>query len=152
MHDISRPAKLLSVSLGITRTNNADTRQVMMIADILKHPVIKLPSGCPIAAQQRADLMGTVAIVKRRVPTCSWYCYNWSAGVNHCWRYCSLHRYRHQQWRSWLRHRSTSRKVAGSIPDGVIGIFYLHNPSGRTMALGSTQPITVISTRDVSWE
>jgi hypothetical protein len=27
-------------------------------------------------------------------------------------------------WRSWLRHRASSRKVAGSIPDGVIGIFY----------------------------
>ena len=26
-------------------------------------------------------------------------------------------------WRSWLRHCSTSRKVAGSIPDGVIGFF-----------------------------
>ena len=25
---------------------------------------------------------------------------------------------------SWLRHCATSRKVAGSIPDGVIGIFY----------------------------
>ena len=24
-------------------------------------------------------------------------------------------------WRSWLRHRATSPKVAGSIPDGVIG-------------------------------
>jgi len=40
------------------------------------------------------------------------------------------------QWRSWLRHCATSRKVAGSIPDGVIGIFHWHNPSGRTMALG----------------
>jgi hypothetical protein len=29
--------------------------------------------------------------------------------------------------------------VAGSIPDGVIGIFQWHNPSGRTTALGSTQ-------------
>jgi hypothetical protein len=28
------------------------------------------------------------------------------------------------QWRSWLRHCATSRKVAGSIPDGVIGIFH----------------------------
>jgi hypothetical protein len=27
-------------------------------------------------------------------------------------------------WRSWLRYCATSRKVAGSIPDGVIGIFY----------------------------
>jgi len=29
------------------------------------------------------------------------------------------------RWRSWLRHCSTSRKVAGSIPGGVIGIFYM---------------------------
>jgi hypothetical protein len=26
-------------------------------------------------------------------------------------------------WRRWLRHCATSRKFAGSIPDGVIGIF-----------------------------
>jgi hypothetical protein len=26
------------------------------------------------------------------------------------------------QWRSWLRHCATSQTVAGSIPDGVIGI------------------------------
>jgi hypothetical protein len=29
---------------------------------------------------------------------------------------------RSTRWRSWLRHCATSRKVAGSIPDGVIGI------------------------------
>ena len=28
------------------------------------------------------------------------------------------------RWRSWLRHCATSRKVAGSIPDGVTGIFH----------------------------
>ena len=39
----------------------------------------------------------------------------------------------------WLRCYATNRKVAGSIPDGVIGIFHGHNPSDRTMALGSTQ-------------
>jgi hypothetical protein len=33
------------------------------------------------------------------------------------------------RWRSWLRHCGTSRKVAGSILDGVIGIFHWHNPS-----------------------
>jgi hypothetical protein len=44
-------------------------------------------------------------------------------------------------WRSWLRHCSTSRKVAGSISDGVIGNFNSHNHFGRTMALGSTQPL-----------
>jgi hypothetical protein len=46
------------------------------------------------------------------------------------------------QWRSWLRHCDTSRKVAGSILEDVIGIFHWHNTCGRTMALGSTQPLT----------
>jgi hypothetical protein len=41
---------------------------------------------------------------------------------------------------------ATSQKVAGSIPDGVIGIFRWHNPSGRTVALGLTQPLTEMST------
>ena len=31
---------------------------------------------------------------------------------------------RDTRWHSWLRHCATSRKVAGSIPDGVIGIFH----------------------------
>jgi hypothetical protein len=40
-----------------------------------------------------------------------------------------------------LRHWTTSRKVAVSIPEGVIG----HNPSDRTMVLGLTQPLTEMS-------
>ena len=54
-------------------------------------------------------------------------------------------------WRSWLRHCAISRKVAGSIPHGVTGFFHWHNPSRRTMALGSTQPLTELSTRNNSW-
>jgi hypothetical protein len=50
--------------------------------------------------------------------------------------------------RSWLRHCATSRKVAGSIPDGVIGFLNSPNPSSRTMALGST--LTEKSTRNLS--
>jgi len=50
----------------------------------------------------------------------------------------------------WLRCCATNRKVAGSIPDGVIGIFHLHNPSDHTMALGSTQPLTEMSTRNIT--
>jgi len=30
-----------------------------------------------------------------------------------------------------LKHCATSQKVAVSIPDGVIGIFHLHNPYDR---------------------
>jgi hypothetical protein len=54
------------------------------------------------------------------------------------------------RWRRWLRHCATSRNVAGSIPYGVTGIFYWH-PSGRTMALRSTQPLTEMSSRTMSW-
>jgi len=36
------------------------------------------------------------------------------------------------------------------IPDGVTGIFHGHNPSGRTMALESTQPSSDMSTRNIS--
>jgi hypothetical protein len=53
--------------------------------------------------------------------------------------------------RSWLRHCATNRKVAGSIPGGVIGILHWHNPSARTVALRSTQPLTEMSTRNTSW-
>jgi hypothetical protein len=45
-----------------------------------------------------------------------------------------------------LFHYATSRKVAGSICD-VIGFFNGPIPSSRTMALGSTQPLTEMSTR-----
>ena len=51
----------------------------------------------------------------------------------------------------WLRCCATKRKVVGSIPDGVNEIFHWHNPSDRTMALGSTQPLTEMSTRRISW-
>jgi hypothetical protein len=52
---------------------------------------------------------------------------------------------------SLLRHCATSRRVDGSIPDGVIGIFHSLNPTGRPVALRSTQPVTEMSTRHVSW-
>ena len=48
-----------------------------------------------------------------------------------------------------LRYKSEVR--ASSIPDGVTGIFHRHNPSGRTMALGLTQPLTEMSNRNISW-
>jgi hypothetical protein len=41
-------------------------------------------------------------------------------------------------------------KVAGSIPDG-LEFFIDVNPSDPTMALGSTQPLTEIGIRIISW-
>jgi len=50
-----------------------------------------------------------------------------------------------------IRYYATNRQAAVSILDVVIGIFQWHNPSGRTMALWSTQPLTEMSTRCISW-
>jgi hypothetical protein len=38
--------------------------------------------------------------------------------------YIYIYIYRGMRWRSWLVHCAASRKVAGSISDGVIGIFH----------------------------
>jgi hypothetical protein len=46
-----------------------------------------------------------------------------------------------------LRNCATSWEVAGSIPDEVIGFFNRPDSSNRTMALGSTQSLTEMSTR-----
>ena len=39
----------------------------------------------------------------------------------------------------------------GSIPAVIIGIFQWHNPTGRTVVLGLTQPLTEMSIRCISW-
>jgi hypothetical protein len=49
-----------------------------------------------------------------------------------------------------LRNYATSREFAGSNPDEVIGFFNRPNPSSRTVALGSTQPLTEMSTSNIS--
>jgi len=44
-------------------------------------------------------------------------------------------------------------KLEEFIPDGgVSGIVYWHNPSGRTLAQRSTQPLTEMSIRNISWD
>jgi hypothetical protein len=48
-----------------------------------------------------------------------------------------------------LRHYATSRKVAGLIPDEVTGFFNSPNPYSRTVAVGSTQPLTEMRTRNL---
>jgi hypothetical protein len=50
----------------------------------------------------------------------------------------------------WLRHYATRREVAGLIPNEIIGFFNLPNRSSRTMALGSTQPLTEMSTGNLT--
>jgi hypothetical protein len=44
-----------------------------------------------------------------------------------------------------------ARKIAVSIPYGIIGLFHELDPSGRTMFLGLSQPLTKMGTRNISW-
>jgi hypothetical protein len=73
--------------------------------------------------------------------------------LNYYYYHHHHHRHRHYgstRWSSWLRHWATNRKVAARFQI-YIGIFHWHNPFGRTMALVSTQPLTQMSTRNISW-
>jgi hypothetical protein len=49
---------------------------------------------------------------------------------------------------AYLKHYATSWKVPGFFRD-VTGIFNWPKPSNRTMSLGSTQPLTEMSTRNI---
>jgi hypothetical protein len=51
----------------------------------------------------------------------------------------------------WLRRCATNLKDAGSIPDNVIGNFIDMVLPAAIMALGSTQPLTEISAKYISW-
>jgi hypothetical protein len=48
-----------------------------------------------------------------------------------------------------LRCCATNQKVAGSIPDGVMEFSIDIYPSEITMALGSAQPLTEMSSRSI---
>jgi len=53
------------------------------------------------------------------------------------------------QWHRWFRHCARCRKVTGLISDCVVGITHWHNPSSHTTALGPTQSLTEMSTRNI---
>ena len=62
-----------------------------------------------------------------------------------------IHTYIHKYMAQSVEALRYNRKVAGSISEGATGKFHWYNPSGRTMALGSTQPLTEMSTENISW-
>ena len=55
------------------------------------------------------------------------------------------------QCHSWLRHCASCWNVTGSIPNGVTSIFHSLNPSSCTIALGLTQSLPDMSTRNIFW-
>jgi hypothetical protein len=70
---------------------------------------------------------------------------------NHPERYISQSDTMETAVAQWLRYCATNQEVADSILDGVMEFFTDINPSDPTMALGSTQPLTEMSTRSISW-
>jgi hypothetical protein len=76
-------------------------------------------------------------------------CHCWTGSFSLCYVILLEIICRGTRWCSWLRHCNTSWKYAGSIPNGVVRIIPRHNPSGHTMALGSTQPLTEMSTGNI---
>jgi hypothetical protein len=54
------------------------------------------------------------------------------------------------RWPSWLRHNIINQKIAGSIRDDITAFFNWRNISSRTIALGSTESLTEMSTRNLT--
>jgi hypothetical protein len=52
---------------------------------------------------------------------------------------------------SWLRHYTTSRRSRVRVLIGLLNFFFfnLHYPSSRTVVLGSTQPLTQMSIKNL---
>jgi hypothetical protein len=80
-----------------------------------------------------------------------WFDPRWCHGIFHLYKSFWSHHGPGVDPAQWLRYCATNQKVAGSIPDGVAEFFIYINPSDRTTALGSTQPLTEMSTRSISW-
>jgi hypothetical protein len=59
------------------------------------------------------------------------------------------HHHHHHHHHHYHKLYATSRKVAGLISDEPIGFFNWANPSSCTMTLGSTQPLTEMSTKEL---
>jgi hypothetical protein len=83
--------------------------------------------------QQLQNVLNTKALTWK-LPSIATLCYSYAHHITLTQPHPAA---RGTRWRSWLRHYATSRKAEGSIPDG------------RTMALGSTQSLTEMSTRNI---
>ena len=126
---------------------NPESLVITIIAYLLHYP-----HCCDLAMKETVLVNASRRTSQRHKPGdlrhlhyCSWYLRSptESDGM-FCKLRFVLNDNRCTRWRSWLRRCATNWKVAGSIPDGVIGIFLWHNPSGRL-----TLPLTEM--RDISW-
>jgi hypothetical protein len=111
----------------------------------LHNIIYDIPSTRTACNNLSRTLLNTSAVVLEQS---TWSSIEFEATIFGCLPFLYVHASSGREQR--LRHWTTNRKVARSNPDGV-GFFHWHNPSGRTMALGSTKPLTEMSTRNISW-
>ena len=147
----------------ITQTRGVVTRK--WTADIMTLAIRFLDADCGGAEGQLTTELGVLALQCRTFPVQQNSTYpasypdNWifllTTGYIGSLKFgCYYLQYvptsKGTRWRSRFSHCATRREVVGSIPDGVTGIFHWHNPSSCTIALGYTQPLTEMSTRNIS--
>jgi hypothetical protein len=76
----------------------------------------------------------------------------WLLLLNVHWRHCHLSQFvdmDHQFCDTHIAFTDNGHEATVSIPDKLIGYFNWPNPSSRTMALASTQPLREMSTRNL---
>jgi hypothetical protein len=136
-----------SVALGCGR-ESVTTRKPKVIQEIRTGNETTTTN----VSQRPAEKLTTVSDMDGRCWNTSWNYLKQVESTVYCklikikWTYVAFAR-----WRSWLRHCATNRRVAGSNSRWCHGIFHWRNPSGCTMALGLIQPLTEMSTRNISW-
>jgi hypothetical protein len=80
------------------------------------------------------------------------YNYNFIYNFQGKWKYyIEVTTERGTRWRSGWRTALQTGRSRVRFPMVLLDFFHWHDPSGRTMALGSTQPLTEMSTRNISW-
>jgi hypothetical protein len=127
-----RPAEYKKVLLGMLPVCVCVCMCALLVADFVRYSRAHVVNQCPVNMK--------ILIQKQDRPQSTKYLF-----------FNSANQFNWDTWQcSWLRHYATSPKVADSVPDEFIGFFNLPNSSSRTMALGSTQSLTEMSTRNLS--
>ena len=115
LHYVPHVARMLSVS----RTDRG----------VYLSTTVRLPECEILFKAQRCALVHSIDFKPHSLRCESnflhYYMYNTQAELpNTTFRFCEGHVAAHPAVAQWLRCCATNRKVAGSIPDGVIGIFH----------------------------
>jgi len=116
----------------------------LVVLDHAIHVVIRVLTSTSTELLKTTDIVVTTLVMwcGELGRNCAWIWATWKPIYRMKNEQIYVKLYVGTRWRCLLRHCATNRKVSGSVPDGITGIFRWHNPSGCSMVLGSTHPIT----------